>query len=116
MADTKKIPQTKTVKETRSTINWDKVGRALLSPHITEKASEQENSSKYIFKVPKEANKITIKSAVERLYGKKVIKVSIINAKRKAKKRGRKIGYKSGYKKAIITLKKGDKIDLFAKK
>jgi len=111
-----KTPKTKKTIQSRPNVNWSKIGRALLCPHITEKATEEENNSKYIFKVPKEANKITIKNAVERLYGKKVVKVNIINVKRKAKKRGRKIGYKSGFKKAIVVLKKGEKIDLFAKK
>jgi large subunit ribosomal protein L23 len=111
-----KTPQIKTIKQAKPNINWSEISDALLCPHITEKATEEEGKSKYIFKVPKDANKITIKNAIERLYGKKVVKVNIINNKRKAKKRGRKIGFKSGFKKAIVSLKEGEKIDLFAKK
>ena len=65
-----------------------------------------------IFKVHSKANKKTIKKNIEKLFKVNVVKINIINRKAKLKmKQGRK-SYKSGYKKAIITLKKGQSIDL----
>jgi len=110
---------TKTITATpqiRQAINWDIIVRSLKTPHITEKATTKEEQSQYVFKVPVNANKIMIKQALHQLYGKKVIKVGIINIKRKKRQKGRRMGFKSGYKKAIISLKKGEKLTLFPKK
>ena len=96
--------------------NWRKILESLSAPHVTEKATAQEELSKYIFKVTQRANKVSIKKAINILYNKKVKKVAIINTKRKPMKKGKKVGYRSGYKKAIITLEKGEKLDLFAKR
>jgi len=96
--------------------DWKKILESLSAPHVTEKATAQEKLSKYIFKVTRRANKIGIKKAIGILYNKKVKKVAIINIKRKPMKKGQKVGYRSGYKKAIITLEKGEKLDLFAKR
>tara|TARA_B100001248_G_scaffold256800_1_gene238359 strand:- start:762 stop:1055 length:294 start_codon:yes stop_codon:yes gene_type:complete len=81
-------------------------------PIITEKATILSEQNKTVFKVHSKANKKNIKKNIEKLFKVNVIKVNIVNQKRKLKmKRGRK-SYKSGYKKAIITLKKGQSIDL----
>ena len=69
-------------------------------------------ANKTVFKVHEKANKKTIKKNIEKLFKVNVIKVNIINQKTKLKmKQGRK-SYKNGYKKAIVTLKKGQSIDL----
>jgi len=96
--------------------DWRKILENLSAPHVTEKATAQEELSKYIFKVTQRANKISVKKAIGILYNKNVRKVTIINVKRKPMRKGKKVGYRSGYKKAIITLKKGEKLDLFAKR
>ena len=57
-------------------------------------------------------DKKTIKKNIEKLFKVNVIKINIINQKRKVKMRQGKKTFKSGYKKAIITLKKGQSIDL----
>ena len=81
-------------------------------PIITEKATILSEQNKTVFKVHNKANKRNIKKNIEKLFKVNVIKVNIINTKRKLKiKQGRK-SYKTGYKKAIITLKKGQSIDL----
>ena len=81
-------------------------------PIITEKATILSEQNKTVFKVHAKANKKTIKKNIEKLFKVNVIKVNIINRKAKVKmKQGRK-SHKSGYKKAIITLKKGQSIDL----
>lgn len=85
----------------------------LIEPWITEKSHEKMAENKYIFKITNGARKGTTKKAVEELYGVTVMKVNIINIPAKQRSMGAKIGWKSGYKKAMVTLKKGDKIELF---
>ncbi len=82
------------------------------SPIITEKATILSEQNKTVFKVHKTANKKTIKKNIEKIFKVKVVKVNIINSKRKIKIKQGKLSTKSGYKKAIITLKKGQSIDL----
>jgi len=85
---------------------------SIRNPIITEKATILSEQNKTVFKVHSKANKKTIKKNIEKLFKVNVVKVNIINSKTKIKiKQGRK-SYKSGYKKAIITLKKGQSIDL----
>ncbi|MCX6759755.1 MAG: 50S ribosomal protein L23 [Candidatus Nealsonbacteria bacterium] len=84
----------------------------LRSPHITEKATDATEYHKYIFKVGPEANKIEIKKSVESNYGVDVLAVNVINIHRKKRRIGRNIGWAKGYKKAIVTLKKGQKIEI----
>ena len=84
----------------------------ILSPLVTEKSTNLSNQNKIIFKVNTNANKKTLKSNIEKIFKVNVTKINIINKKRRIKKtRGRKVKVK-GYKKAIITLKKGQNIDL----
>ena len=85
---------------------------SIRNPIITEKATILSEQNKTVFKVHGKANKKTIKKNIEKLFKVSVIKVNIINRKAKFKiKQGRK-SYKTGYKKAIVTLKKGQSIDL----
>ena len=79
---------------------------------ITEKATILSDQNKTVFKVHKTANKKTIKKNIEKIFKVKVIKVNIINLKSKTKLKQGKLSTKSGYKKAIVTLKKGQSIDL----
>tara|TARA_B100001123_G_C14970513_1_gene891452 strand:+ start:306 stop:599 length:294 start_codon:yes stop_codon:yes gene_type:complete len=84
----------------------------IISPNITEKASFLSEQNKVIFKVNKGASKISIKRSIEKIFKVNVVKVNTINLKGKTKiVRGKK-AIKSGYKKAVITLKKGQSIDL----
>ena len=85
---------------------------SIRNPIITEKATILSEQNKTVFKVHEKANKRSIKKNIEKLFKVSVVKVNIINQKTKMKlKQGRK-SYKSGYKKAIVTLKKGQSIDL----
>ena len=84
----------------------------IISPTITEKATFLSEQNKIVFKVHKGAKKNTIKNSIEKIFKVNVIKVNTINYKGKSKiVRGKKTK-KSSYKKAIITLKKGQSIDL----
>ena len=87
---------------------------SIRNPIITEKATILSEQNKTVFKVHKNANKKIIKKNIEKLFKVKVIKVNIINKKTKIKMRQGKVSKKTGYKKAVVTLKKGQTIDLTA--
>tara|TARA_B100001029_G_C14796823_1_gene304933 strand:- start:199 stop:492 length:294 start_codon:yes stop_codon:yes gene_type:complete len=82
------------------------------SPIVTEKATGLSEQNKVIFKVHADASKKSIKKNIEKIFKVKVIKVNTIKKKRKMKLVRGKVGFKKGFKKAIITLKKGQSIDL----
>ena len=84
----------------------------IISPIVTEKSTNLSEQNKIIFKVPAKANKKNLKKSIEKIFKVNVTKVNIVNKKNRIKTtRGKKIKVK-GYKKAIITLKKGQNIDL----
>ena len=84
----------------------------IIAPHITEKATNMSEQNKIIFKVPDGANKKNLKKNIEKIFKVNVTKINIINKKTKIKiTRGRKVKV-AGFKKAIVTIKKGQNIDL----
>ena len=84
----------------------------ILSPLVTEKSTNLSEQNKIVFKVPARANKINLKRSIEKIFKVNVTKINIINKQDRTKlTRGRKVKV-SGFKKAIITLKKGQSIDL----
>ena len=84
----------------------------ILSPLVTEKSTNLSEQNKIVFKVPYNSNKKNLKNNIEKIFKVNVTKINIINKKNKTKlSRGKKIKV-SGFKKAIITLKKGQSIDL----
>tara|TARA_Y100000590_G_scaffold322197_1_gene364832 strand:- start:7737 stop:8027 length:291 start_codon:yes stop_codon:yes gene_type:complete len=84
----------------------------IVSPLITEKSTNLSAQNKIVFKVTDSANKKNLKKRIEKIFKVNVTKINIINKKSRIKStRGRKVKV-SGYKKAIITLKKGQNIDL----
>ena len=84
----------------------------ILSPLVTEKSTNLSELNKVVFKVPKGSNKKILKKNIEKIFKVNVVKVNIINKQSRTKiTRGRKVKV-IGYKKAIITLKKGQSIDL----
>jgi large subunit ribosomal protein L23 len=87
---------------------------SIRQPIITEKATILSEQNKTVFKVHSGANKKSIKKNIEKIFKVNVLKVNIINQKRKKKIKQGKKSIKPGYKKAIITLKKGQSIDLTA--
>ena len=91
---------------------WEKIsphrGRENFSPNFIWSFKQ----NKTVFKVHEKANKKIIKKNIEKLFKVNVIKVNIINQKSKLKIKQGKRSIKSGYKKAIVTLKKGQSIDL----
>ena len=88
----------------------------IIEPVITEKSmTASENQGKFTFKVRKGAGKTQIRKAIEKIYGVHVTGISTVNVHSKNASRGSRYkGTISGYKKAIVTLKDGETINLFA--
>ena len=84
----------------------------IISPNITEKSTSLSEFNKVVFKVHNGASKNSIKKSIEKIFKVNVVKINTINLKGKTKLIRNKRAYKSGYKKAIVTLKKGQSIDL----
>ena len=84
----------------------------IISPMVTEKSTNLSEQNKIVFKVPSSANKRNLKTNIEKIFKVNVTKINIINKSGRTKlTRGRTIKI-SGFKKAIITLNKGQSIDL----
>ena len=84
----------------------------ILSPLVTEKTTNLSEQNKIVFKIPTNSNKISLKKNIEKIFKVNVTKINIINKQNRTKlTRGRKVKV-SGFKKAIVTLKKGQSIDL----
>ena len=84
----------------------------ILSPMVTEKSTILSEQNKIVFKVPRAANKSNLKKNIEKIFKVNVMKINIINKQNRKKITKGKIVSVQGYKKAIITLKKGQSIDL----
>jgi len=76
----------------------------ILKPVITERSIDLLPTGKYTFKVAKDANKVEIKKAVEKLFSVEVTKVNTLNCKGRAKRVGRYEGKTADWKKAIVTI------------
>ena len=87
--------------------------KTLEAPLLSEKATLLSENNKYVFRVKKNATKNLIKKAIEGVYSVKVLKVNIIHKPSKKRRLGKSEGFKSGFKKAVVTIKKGDKINIF---
>ena len=86
----------------------------IIAPVITEKSMSGIADKKYTFKVAKDANKIEIAAAVEKLFKVKVAKVNTISVRGKARRMGRYEGTTAAWKKAVVTLSEKSKtIDFF---
>ncbi len=86
--------------------------KILKKPLFTEKGSHlKESENKILVEVSSDANKLEVKNAIEEIFRVKVEKVSTMNTKGKWKRYGKSIGKRPDRKKAIITLKKGEKLD-----
>ena len=85
---------------------------SILAPVVTEKSTRLSEHNKIVFKIDRSINKTIVKKRIEKIFKVNVIKVNIVNKKNRAKiVRGKKVKVQ-GFKKAIVTLKKGQNIDL----
>ncbi len=91
----------------------DRFYQVIKKPVITEKASDQTISrNAYTFRVPRAANKVEIRQAVEALFGVKVKGVNTLRVQGKWRRRGRSIGRTPVWKKAMVVLDEGQTIDV----
>ncbi len=81
----------------------------IIRPIITEESMDGTAMRKYTFEVAKDANKIEIKKACEKLFGVQVESVNTVNCRGKLRRYGRYEGYTSAWKKAVITLTESSK-------
>ncbi len=106
-----KSKDNKDVKEIETKYNF--AYKHLVKPLITEKAANLATESKYVFEVSVASNKIEVAKSIEEIYGVKPLRVNILNVEGKRKKQGRTVGKRKDWKKAIVTLKKGQTIDIY---
>ena len=86
----------------------------VLRPIVTEKSSlAKETSNQYVFEVARDANKIEIAKAVERLFKVKVLAVRVMNMEGKKRRLGKFAGKRSDWRKAIVKIGPKDKISFF---
>lgn len=109
----KKVAAPKVVKakKTETTKLGERVN-VLVRPLITEKAAILAEKNTYVFEVARNTNKIEIAKAVQSLYNVKPIRVNIVNLPATRVFVRGKNGVKAGIRKALVTLKKGDKIEI----
>jgi large subunit ribosomal protein L23 len=84
----------------------------LQKPRVTEKSTDLTKMNQYTFQVFAQVTKPQVKQAIEEVYGVKVERVRRVSVPGKKRRRGRQIGWRSGYTKAIVTLRKGDSIEV----
>ncbi len=87
--------------------------QVLLRPIVTEKSTLLQSQDKYVFQVAPKANKIMVREAVQKAYNVNVASVNIVNTPGKRKRYGPRMVQQPGTKKAIVTLKSGERIQLF---
>ena len=92
-------------------ISANRAYQVILNPIITEKATQLSEFNKVVFSVPLDANKIDIKSSIEKIYSVKVKSVNTILLKGKVKRFKGILGQRVDTKKAIVTLAEGNTID-----
>lgn len=90
----------------------EKMYDTLLRPVITEKAMRCSENGQVVFRIPLEATKTEVKAAIEALFGVKVKSVNTVRVSGKTKRFRGSVGVRSDYKKAIVTLEKGQSIDV----
>jgi large subunit ribosomal protein L23 len=86
----------------------------IVRPVVTEKSTDQlEKNAAYTFVVDKNANKLEIAEAIEKLFNVTVRDVRTMRYRGKERRVGRTIGRRADWKKAIVTLQEGDSIEIF---
>ena len=89
------------------------LSKVIRRPLITEKNTMLQALGKYVFEIEREANKSEVKQAVEKAFKVNVTAVNVIKVPGKTRRVGRRLVLTQSWKKAIVTLKPGEKIELF---
>ncbi len=92
-------------------MNQERIYKVIMGPHVSEKASIIAESGQVVFKVAPDANKLEIKTAVEKLFNVKVVNISVANIKGKTKRTAKGLGKRNGVRKAYVRLAEGQEID-----
>jgi large subunit ribosomal protein L23 len=82
-------------------------------PLITEKTTKLVDTGKYTFEVMQGVNKIEIKNAIEELFNVNVVSINVVNVRKKARRVGKYDGFTPAVRKAVVTLQKGQTLDVF---
>jgi len=93
-------------------VSQERMYEIVRAPLITEKTTRGSEHNQVSFRVPLDADKRSVKVAVESLFKVKVTAVNTIRVKGKEKRVRGRPGTRSDYKKAIVTLAEGSKIDI----
>jgi len=117
----KKVEPRKEISERKDTdaskkpkdIKYQGAYRVLIKPIVSEKATMLSSQNAYVFEVAPRMNKIEIKKAVQKVYNVTPIKVNIINVMGRNVRYGKTTGRTKNWKKAVVTLKKGETIQLY---
>ena len=89
------------------------VNEVLIKPLITEKNTMLGAEGKYTFKIDRRANKTLVKEAVETIFKVNVSAVNTISVPPKTRRVGRTIGKTQAWKKAVVTLRPGQRLEIF---
>jgi len=96
-------------------MNDQRIYSVLLAPHVSEKtAIAAEMQGRHTFKVAKDASKLEVRKAVEKLFDVNVKSVQIVNVRGKVKRFGATEGKRSSWKKAIVKLAEGQDLDFMS--
>ncbi len=87
--------------------------KVLIRPVVSEKTTALMDENKYVFRVPLKANKLMVRQAIKDIFGVQPEQVNTMIVRGKNRRLRYKVGKRSAWKKAIVTLKAGDKIDVF---
>lgn len=110
---TKAAKETKTTKAVKGTAAPESLEKLILKPYITEKSAILAHDDQYVFVVDARANRIQVRNAVKAMYGVTPVRVNVQNYAGKRVRFGRIRGKQKNWKKAIVTLPKGTKIDVY---
>ncbi len=96
-------------------MNEQRLYGVLLAPHISEKSAvAAEMQGRHTFRIAKDASKLEVRQAVEKLFKVDVKSVQIVNVKGKTKRFGQSMGRRSDWKKATVRLAEGQDIDFMS--
>ena len=87
----------------------------IIRPIISERSYDLMERNTYTFEVARDANKIEIRKAIEEIFNVDVVRVNTLNVKPKPKRVRYQLGYTRRWKKAMVTIKEGQTIELFAR-
>jgi large subunit ribosomal protein L23 len=112
---TEKQPKSSEAKDTKKEIKGKskEAYRVLVKPLVTEKAADLGVLNKYAFVIDRSMNKIEVKKAIRAVYNVNPVSVRMINVEGKRVRQGRTEGKKKDWKKAIVTLREGEKIEVY---